>query len=503
VDDQRHRATSTGRANFVAEHGLWDDRQLAAAQEVLRKLPGIDRVRVVYADLHGLPRSKTVSADSFRTVLDNGMDFSSGPFFLDTAHAIAVDLFADAKVGVPELHGAGDFIVVPDPLTFTVLPHTGGRIGWVIGDEYLRDGTPHPLSARGALRRLLGMAKQRGYEYVVGLEVEWYLTRYADRDRAPVIGGFGVQGAAPDVIPVDPGYQFNADWLCDALEPVLEPLFHTLVEMGLPVRTYEHESGPGQLEFTFDPLVGLAAADAMLLFRTVTKQVCSRRGFHASFMALPGIPGFDPSGWHLHQSLAAATTGANAFTSGAGTALLSEVGEHFVGGLLAHAAEASLLCVPTVNGYRRMNEQFVLSPDRVAWAAENRGAFIRVLGAPGDPVTHVENRIGEPCANPYLYLTAQLAAGLDGVRRSLPLPPAARDPHDTGMGRLPRDLGEALPAFAGSDLYREVLGAPLVNCLVALKRSELRRYEEWLAKNGPVDPGAVTAWEHDEYFTAF
>jgi glutamine synthetase len=71
------------------------------------------------------------------------------------------------------------------------------------------------------------------------------------------------------------------------------------------------------------------------------------------------------------------------------------------------------------------------------------------------------------------------------------------------MGRLPRDLGEALPAFAGSDLYREVLGAPLVNCLVALKRSELRRYEEWLAKNGPVDPGAVTAWEHDEYFTAF
>ena len=66
---------------------------------------------------------------------------------------------------MPELNGAGDFIVVPDPLTFTVLPHTGGRIGWVIGDEYLRDGTPHPLSARGALRRLLGTAQQRGYEY--------------------------------------------------------------------------------------------------------------------------------------------------------------------------------------------------------------------------------------------------------------------------------------------------------------------------------------------------
>ena len=149
--------------------------------------------------------------------------------------------------------------------------------------------------------------------------------------------------------------------------------------MGLPVRTYEHESGPGQLEITFDPLVGLAAADAMLLFRTVTKQVCSRRGFHASFMALPGIPGFDPSGWHLHQSLAAATTGANSFTSG--TALLSEVGEHFVGGLLAHAAEASLLCVPTVNGYRRMNEQFVLSPDRVAWerrtGARSSGCWAR------------------------------------------------------------------------------------------------------------------------------
>src|SRR5439155_21429266 len=241
---------------------------------------------------------------------------------------------------------------------FRVLPHPGRRTGWVIADEYLRSGTPHPLSSRAVLRRECQRLAARDMEFVVGLEVEWYLTRYTDGGRPGRIGGFGVQGTPPAVEPVNGGYQFNSDGLLAALTPVLDPVTDALLALDMPLRTIEHESGPGQLEFTFSPMEGLEAADAMLLFRAVTKQVLARSGYHASFMALPGLPGFDPSGWHLHQSLAERSTGRNLFPADAVGDVLSELGMAYLGGLLEHAAASTLLCVPTHNGYRRMQGGF-------------------------------------------------------------------------------------------------------------------------------------------------
>jgi glutamine synthetase len=483
---------------------VWRDEQRAAAAEVEAALDSLDFVRVVFGDPHGVARSKTVSASVFRTVLRNGMDFSPGPYVFDTGHAVAVDFFADGGgIGVDELTGAGDFIVVPDPTTFRLLPHAGRPTGWVIGDEYLRGGAPHPLSGRAALRRLCDALTAQDREYVVGLEVEWYLTRLVDAGRVGRIGGFGVQGDPPAVEPVNGGYQFNSDSLLDTLLPVLDPVIDSLLALGLPLRSLEHESGPGQLEFTFNPMEGLAAADAMLLFRTVTKQILARKGYHASFMALPGLPGFDPSGWHLHQSLAERPTGRNLFVAETGGRVLSDAGMHYLGGLMRYASEGSLLCVPTVNGYRRMDEGFSLSPDRIAWCTENRGAFLRVLGGGGDPGSHVENRIGEPTANPYLYLTGQLAAGLAGIGEGLDPGPAAGDPHAPAAPPLPRSLREAVKAFADSALYREVLGAPLHDCLRQLKTSEQSRFDVWLSEAGVTGRDGVTEWEQHEYFATY
>ncbi|WAZ21809.1 glutamine synthetase family protein [Streptomyces cinnabarinus] len=505
---ERLAGTDTGSVGFVGRHGLWTDEQHARAAELEPLLAELEFVRVGFGDPHGLFRSKTLTVEAFRTALRNGMDFSPGPFVFDTGHAVAVDIFAPGGgIGVPELSGAGDFLVVPDPLTFRELPYTEARTGWVVADEYLRDGRPHPLSSRAVLRRTLDRAAADGWTFVVGLEVEWYLTRSAGERRPGRIGGFGVQGAAPEVEPVDDGYQFNHDGLTDALMPVLTPLTRALRALGLPLRSVEHESGPGQVEFTFSPMEGLAAADAMLLLRTVTKQICARAGYHASFMALPGLDGFDPSGWHLHQSLFRAEgsggTGGNAFMAADGAGPLSRTGLAYVGGLLEHARDVSALCVPTVNGYRRLAERHTLSPDRIVWSPENRGAMVRVLGAPGEPSTHVENRIGEPCANPYLYLAAQLAAGLDGIERGLRPGAPATDPHAPADSALPADLEEAVRALEGSALCRELLGAPLTECLVRLKRSEHTRFTDWLAKAGPVEPGVATDWEHREYFGAF
>ncbi|MEV5530174.1 glutamine synthetase family protein [Streptomyces prunicolor] len=488
--------SSVGRPSFVAEFGLWDDRQAAAAEQIEARLDDVDLVRVVFCDPHGLARSKTLTTSAFRTVLRNGMDFSPGPLIFDTGHAIAVDFLSeDRDVGVAEILGAGDFVLVPDPGTFLVLPHGEPRTALVLGDEYLRDGSPHPLGTRNVLRRVCARYASRELTPVVGLEVEWYLTRLLGGAPGHEGNGFGRQGTAPRVEAMNAGYQFNLDSYSDSVGTVTGPLAMLLTNLGLPLRSMEHESGPGQVETTFDPMSALDAADAMLLFRTLTKQTCARGGFHASFMALPGLPGFDPSGWHLHQSVLNAKTGENVFATGSTRDGLSAEGTAYVAGLLARAREFCMLAVPTVNGYRRLATDFALSPTRMDWGFENRAVMVRVLG--GDGTTHVENRVGEPTANPYLAIASQLSAGLEGITEE------RADTHGEGAGEtLPQTLREALGCFRGSGAVKELLGVPLAACLAKLKASEAARFEEWSA-GGAELPREVTEWEHREYFEIY
>ncbi|MEU2764110.1 MULTISPECIES: glutamine synthetase family protein [unclassified Streptomyces] len=490
--------SGVGRPFFVAEFGLWDERQIAAAEQVELQLAEVDLVRVAFCDPHGLARSKTVPAEVFRSVLRNGMDFSAGPFLFDTGHAVAVDFLADAGVGVGELLGAGDFVLVPDPRTFQVLPRDkGARTAWVLGDEYLRDGTPHPLSSRDVLRRVLAEYACHDLSPVIGLEVEWYLTRLAGGPVGNEGNGFGTQGPAPQVVAVNPGYQFNLDSAYDSVADIADPLAAMLTRLGLPLRSFEHESGPGQLETTFNPLRALDAADAMLLLRTQLKQECRRLGHHASFMTLPRLESFDASGWHLHQSVSSAKTGRNLFAEGDGLQdAVSADGRAYIEGLLSRAREFCLLSVPTVNGYRRLAPEFTLAPTTVDWQFENRSAMVRVLS--GGSATHVENRIGEPCANPYLLIAAQLHAGLEGMLAGPPTAAPASRP------RLPRTLREALDAFRTGESTERLLGAPLKACLAKLKESEADRFDAWSATAPPEAlAGAVTEWEHREYFGAF
>ncbi|MEU8702823.1 glutamine synthetase family protein [Streptomyces sp. NPDC048680] len=489
--------SGVGRPCFIAEFGLWDERQTAAAEQVELQLDEVDLVRVVFCDPHGLARSKTVPAGVFRSVLRNGMDFSAGPFLFDTGHAVAVDFLADSGVGVGELLGAGDFVLVPDPRTFQVLPRAGGaRTAWVLGDEYLRDGTPHPLSSRGVLRRVLAEYALHDLSPVIGLEVEWYLTRLTSGPVGNEGNGFGTQGPAPEAVAVNPGYQFNLDSAYDSVADIADPLAAMLMRLGLPLRSFEHESGPGQLETTFNPMRAPDAADAMLLLRTQLKQECRRVGHHASFMTLPRLESFDASGWHLHQSVSSTKTQRNIFAEGDGLQdAVSAEGQAYIEGLLSRARELCLLSVPTVNGYRRLAPEFTLAPTTVDWQFENRSAMVRVLS--GGSATHVENRIGEPCANPYLLIASQLHAGLEGLLAGLPDALAPRP-------RLPRSLREALDAFRASESAERLLGAPLKACLTKLKECEADRFDAWSATAPPEAlAGAVTEWEHREYFGAF
>jgi len=489
-----------GQPGFVAQHGLYTDEQAAAAREVIARIGDLDlrTVRLVVVDQHGATRSRSLSAQAAVDTFANGLDFSGAIYSLDTGNNVFVPPFAEGGgFGIEEFTGFPDVIVVPDPATFRVLPWAD-RTGWVLCDVYFSSGRPVPLDGRGLMRRLLGELADAGYGYVAGLEVEYYIVAVEPRPLAPADAGFTPPPPAVSVF--ERGYQFLSEVRLDSVADTLEALRDGLTAVGLPPRSMEDEWGPGQMEFTFAPMTGLAAADAAVLFRSAVKQLCQRRGLLATFMCTPGLPNFFSSGWHLHQSLTHLETGANAFASPDAT--LSATGRQYVAGLLEHAVAMMPFTTPTVNGYRRFRP-YSFAPDRVCWAVENRGALVRVQGAPGDTSSHVENRIGEPAANPYLYMAANIAAGLDGIRRGLDAAPVEEDPYAAQAPLLPTSLREATAALAGDEFFPRAFGRGLVDYLLMMKRAELERYEAAAVENPPTEDQPVTGWEMREYFEFF
>jgi glutamine synthetase len=283
----------------------------------------------------------------------------------------------------------------------------------------------------------------------------------------------------------------------DIMQPVLGELARTYAALGLPLRSIENEWGPGQVECTFSAERALRTADDLLLFRTATRQVCRRLGCFATFMARPALKGYYASGWHLHQSLVD-DAGRNAF---AGMELLSPTGQAYLAGLLEHAGASTVFSTPTVNGYRRFRPNS-LAPDRATWGYDHRGAMVRVLGGKGDPATRLENRVGEPAANPYLYIASQIVAGLDGIERKLQPGPRDDEPYSADRPLLPASLGHALDALEASTLFRREFGEVFVGYYLKLKRNELGRYRTWVEENRASE-SEPTEWEQNEYFDFF
>jgi glutamine synthetase len=289
------------------------------------------------------------------------------------------------------------------------------------------------------------------------------------------------------------GYQYLSELRYDELDPILDVLRANIEGLGLPLRSLEVEFGPSQVELTLQPADGLGTADAMVLLRGAVKQVAARHGHHATFMCRPHLPGVFSSGWHLHQSVLRDGAGVFAPEAGNDSAAgppLSPYGTAFLGGLLRHARATSAFSTPTLNGFKRFRS-LSLAPDRAVWGRDNRGAMVRVLGD-GPSSVRLENRIGEPAANPYLYLASQLAAGLDGVAGGLDPGPAADEPYAARAEPLPRSLGEALDALEGDEALGERLGKDFVSYFTGIKRAEISRFDQ-----------EVTDWEQREYFRVF
>jgi glutamine synthetase len=491
---------------FIDKHGLWSDderRQVEALKHRLAK-EDVRLVRLAWADPHGASRAKMLSVPALLAALDTGYNINVATTTLDSANARTFSSFTrGGGMNLEEMTGSPNLTIVPDPATFRMLPWAPG-VGWILADEYFNTGVPFPFSPRQLLKQQLRRLADRKMGFVVGLEVEWYLLRCAETELSDAhVGSPGVRPRPLATSPAEPGYSYHSESNLDLMQPVLSALADAYEKIGLPLRSIENEWGPGQVECTLAARSALQAADDMLLFRTATKQICRRMGYMASFMCRPGLKGYYSSGWHLHQSVVDATSGGNLFMPDMEGECLSPLGRNFLGGILAQAASAAAFTTPTVNGYRRFRPNS-LAPDRAGWGYDHRGAMVRVLGSKGDPATRLENRVGEPAANPYLYIASQIVAGLDGVAHGTDPGPQEYEPYEADRPLLPTSLVEALDRLDASPLYRTELGDLFVDYFLKLKRNEAGRFTRWLEENKMSGSGdETTAWEQNEYFDFF
>jgi glutamine synthetase len=489
--------------NFVDRHGLWNDAKSRAATAVEKTISqkNLELVRFSFPDQHGILRGKTLVAAEALRALRSGVTMTSTLLAKDTSHRTVFPVFeAGAGMGLPEMGGAGNFIMVADPETFRILPWAD-KTGWVLCDSYFPNGKKVPISTRQLYRDALAKLAKSGFDYVAGLEVEFHLFKIEDYRLAP--DAIAWPPEPPTVSHTTHGFQYLTEGRYDQIAPIMDVLRKDVVTLGLPLRSLEVELGPSQYEFTFAPEIGMAPADAMILFRSALKQVARRHGYLASLMCRPRLPSTMPSGWHLHQSLVDSKSKANAFVSHNDKDVLSPLGRGFLAGLLRNARAASAFSTPTLNGYKRYRGVNTMAPVQAVWARDNRGVMVRLMGDAGDPATHLENRSGEPLANPYLYMASQIYTGLDGIARRLDPGPSADAPYKSSAEALPGTLEEALAALRANACFRAGFGDGFVDYYAHIKEAEIARSRKDVIEKAIIDKpelGDVTAWEHREYF---
>jgi glutamine synthetase len=487
---------------FAEACGIHDMPRASACEQVLQRIADerIERVRIAWCDLHGVLRGKTLMPHAVGDALHEGLGLVSTVMLKDTSDRTAYKVFEPGSLEtLPGFGPANNLLLLADPVSFRVLPWAP-RTGWMQAQPWFDDGTPVALDTRRVLQAALAELQREGYGLRCGLEVEFHVYRIDDERLDPQQAAW--PGEPPAVSMIHPGYNLLTENWADMVDAPLRIVQQTVQGLGLPLRSLEIELGPSQVEAVFDATDALTAADQMVLFRNGVRQALRRAGYHASFVCLPPFPNVMASGWHLHQSLVDLRSGANVMArdtpvpgakSNDAAFTLSDTGEHHLAGLLEHASAMAVFCTPTINGFGRFRPN-ALAPQAVLWGRDNRGALLRVLGRCGDASTRIENRIGEPSANPYLYIAAQIHAGLDGLRRKLRAGPATDAPYAGTANLLPTTLGDALEALVGDAALAKAFGKPFVDSFVRIKRAELTRYEAADDKD---------EWQRREYFSRF
>ena len=421
----------------------------------------VDFLRLQFTDIQGVNKNVEVPRSQFGKALDGELMFDGS----------SIEGFARIE--------ESDMLLVPDLDTFRVLPmdDEGGRVGRLLCDIYSPDHQPFAGCPRLTLKRQITRAKELGYSMMAGCEVEFFLFE-KDSQGNPTTTTHDA-GSYFDLTPVDRG------------EELRRLIVRDLELMGFEVEAAHHEVAPGQHEVDFRYADALTTADNIATFKFVVRSLANRHGFIASFMPKP-IMGQAGSGMHTHQSLFKGKT--NAFYDPKTEHQLSAVALSYVEGLLQHARGFCAITNPLINSYKRLVPGYE-APINVAWSMRNRSPLVRIPERREDG-TRCELRMPDPSANPYLSLTVQLAAGLDGVEHKL----ECREPVNRNIFRmsyrdrrkyqiddLPRDLHEALDRFEKDDVIKAALGEHLTERFLEAKREEValfnREVTEWEVRN--------------------
>lgn len=402
---------------------------------------GVRFIRLWFTDILGLLKSFAITPAELESAFAHGMRFDGS----------AIDGFSRDQ--------ESDMLAKPDPTTFQILPWRHGNVGVArMFCEIVRpDGKPFSGDPRLVLRRNLNRARNLGFTFYVGPEVEYFY--FADSGTEPKILD---RGGYFDLTPLDVAQEYRRSTIM-ALE-----------RLGIPVESSHHEVSPSQHEIDLRHTDALTMADNLVTTRLAIKEVAMEHDIYATFMPKP-LEGHDGSGLHLHLSLFRGDD--NAFFDPSQTDSLSETAREFVAGLIRHAREITAITNQWVNSYKRLVSGFD-APVFTTWDRTNQAAVVRVpsTGVDRPGATRIEYRAPDPACNPYLALSVILAAGLEGIEKGYKL----RD--DAHADRLPTSLSEALDAMESSSLVKDALGTHVFDWFLRNKRREWQRYENHVSR---------------------
>ncbi len=424
---------------------------------------GIQFIDLQFSDIVGAVKSITIPIAQLVDTLDHGIWFDGS----------SVEGFARVA--------ESDMYLVPDLDTFAVVPWRSGAsaTGRLICDVYTPNGQPFIGDPRGVLKRVLAQAEQMGFLFNTGPELEFFLLEADSR-------GMFVPPSPQDTT----GY---FEQPTDEAGNLWREMSVALQSFGITVEAMHAEVGHGQHEIDFRYADALRTADNAVTFRVAVKTIAQKHGMHATFMPKP-FRGMSGSGMHVHQSLVYKMNGTNAFTDPGDPYNLSTIAKHFIAGQLAHARNMCVILAPLINSYKRLVAGYE-APVYVSWGRINRSALIRVPRAHTPEATRLELRCPDPSCNPYLAFAVMLAAGLDGIRRQLPLQDPSEEnlylldnPRETGLKLLPGSLEEALECLQADDVIKEALGPHVYERFLHAKHQEWNDYRL-----------EVTEWEINRY----
>ena len=402
---------------------------------------GTHTVVLGMGDLNGLLRGKRIPAENWANICESGMAMANAIFAIDMTCDVWDTPYTNWDTGYPDVHVMPIGEVHPIPWEEGVVYSFSESVG--------TDHQPVAIDPRASLVRVLQKASDMGYETRIGTELEFYLL---DKDTLK---------------PRDRGIQVYGLPRAAELEHVLGPMRRHLTTVGIPIEQSNPEYAAGQVEVNIRYDEALIAADRVVTFRGLVKELGNSHGYHATFMSKPFFAE-SGNGFHVHHSLW--KDGENQM---ADNGTLSEIGRHYLAGLQKYMAEMSMVSATTPNAYRR-RQPYSFCPTNNTWGIDNRTVGLRVILG-NDSAVRVEKRDGSADCNPYLLLALEIAAGLKGIEDSLePTSETVGNGYEVeGHQSIPTDLGTAVALARESDLMAEVLGPDLLEILIQQSEREI------------------------------